>query len=187
MEGRRKDGSVPGMAGGSRNRGCSPAAPLATPIALYGQITAHSPYMTKLPPPPPFSALRVRSARCPLSPLGRRRRRGVRGGRGWRVGKMAEASPQPGRFFCHCCSAEIAPRLPVSGGSGRVSGEGGECGQGRAGAPRGAGTWERGLRGPGGLSGGEAGGCPVGLRPWHRGSGALRGAGVRSEGTGLRR
>lgn len=27
---------------------------------------------------------------------------------------MAEASPQPGRFFCHCCSAEIAPRLPVS-------------------------------------------------------------------------
>ncbi|KAM6189542.1 E3 ubiquitin-protein ligase RNF126 isoform 1-T1 [Sarcoramphus papa] len=25
---------------------------------------------------------------------------------------MAEASPQPGRFFCHCCSAEIAPRLP---------------------------------------------------------------------------
>lgn len=26
---------------------------------------------------------------------------------------MAEASPQPGRYFCHCCSAEIAPRLPV--------------------------------------------------------------------------
>ncbi|OXB61610.1 hypothetical protein ASZ78_006298 [Callipepla squamata] len=25
---------------------------------------------------------------------------------------MAEASPEPGRFFCHCCSAEIAPRLP---------------------------------------------------------------------------
>uniref|UniRef100_A0A670K5A1 RING-type E3 ubiquitin transferase n=1 Tax=Podarcis muralis TaxID=64176 RepID=A0A670K5A1_PODMU len=25
---------------------------------------------------------------------------------------MAEASPQPGRYFCHCCSAEIAPRLP---------------------------------------------------------------------------
>uniref|UniRef100_A0A8B9SUH2 E3 ubiquitin-protein ligase RNF126 n=1 Tax=Anas platyrhynchos TaxID=8839 RepID=A0A8B9SUH2_ANAPL len=25
---------------------------------------------------------------------------------------MAEASPQPGRFFCHCCAAEIAPRLP---------------------------------------------------------------------------
>ncbi|XP_060037420.1 E3 ubiquitin-protein ligase RNF126 isoform X3 [Erinaceus europaeus] len=25
---------------------------------------------------------------------------------------MAEAAPQPGRFFCHCCSAEIQPRLP---------------------------------------------------------------------------
>ncbi|XP_003460922.3 E3 ubiquitin-protein ligase RNF126 isoform X1 [Cavia porcellus] len=25
---------------------------------------------------------------------------------------MAEASPQPGRFFCHCCSVEIVPRLP---------------------------------------------------------------------------
>ncbi|XP_059553440.1 E3 ubiquitin-protein ligase RNF126 isoform X15 [Myotis daubentonii] len=27
---------------------------------------------------------------------------------------MAEASPQPGRYFCHCCSVEIVPRLPVS-------------------------------------------------------------------------
>lgn len=26
---------------------------------------------------------------------------------------MAEASPQPGRYFCHCCSVEIVPRLPV--------------------------------------------------------------------------
>ncbi|KAF5913148.1 hypothetical protein HPG69_006199 [Diceros bicornis minor] len=25
---------------------------------------------------------------------------------------MAEASPQPGRYFCHCCSVEIVPRLP---------------------------------------------------------------------------
>ncbi|XP_028906495.1 E3 ubiquitin-protein ligase RNF126 isoform X1 [Ornithorhynchus anatinus] len=25
---------------------------------------------------------------------------------------MAEASPQPGRYFCHSCSAEISPRLP---------------------------------------------------------------------------
>ncbi|XP_030073847.1 E3 ubiquitin-protein ligase RNF126 [Microcaecilia unicolor] len=25
---------------------------------------------------------------------------------------MAEASPRPGRYFCHCCSAEIFPRLP---------------------------------------------------------------------------
>ncbi|XP_075467612.1 E3 ubiquitin-protein ligase RNF126 [Ascaphus truei] len=25
---------------------------------------------------------------------------------------MAEASPQPGRYFCHSCSAEICPRLP---------------------------------------------------------------------------
>ncbi|XP_037850268.2 E3 ubiquitin-protein ligase RNF126 isoform X3 [Chlorocebus sabaeus] len=27
---------------------------------------------------------------------------------------MAEASPQPGRYFCHCCSVEIVPRLPGS-------------------------------------------------------------------------
>lgn len=26
--------------------------------------------------------------------------------------KMAEASPQPGRYFCHSCAAEISPRLP---------------------------------------------------------------------------
>uniref|UniRef100_A0A2I3HPW2 RING-type E3 ubiquitin transferase n=1 Tax=Nomascus leucogenys TaxID=61853 RepID=A0A2I3HPW2_NOMLE len=25
---------------------------------------------------------------------------------------MAEASPHPGRYFCHCCSVEIVPRLP---------------------------------------------------------------------------
>ncbi|XP_069503947.1 E3 ubiquitin-protein ligase RNF126 [Ambystoma mexicanum] len=25
---------------------------------------------------------------------------------------MAEASPQPGRYFCHSCAAEISPRLP---------------------------------------------------------------------------
>ncbi|KAM9245051.1 E3 ubiquitin-protein ligase RNF126 isoform 2-T2 [Dugong dugon] len=25
---------------------------------------------------------------------------------------MAEASPQPGRYFCHCCLVEIVPRLP---------------------------------------------------------------------------
>lgn len=31
---------------------------------------------------------------------------------------MAEASPQPGRYFCHCCSVEIVPRLPVSSGTG---------------------------------------------------------------------
>lgn len=29
---------------------------------------------------------------------------------------MAEASPQPGRYFCHCCSVEIVPRLPVRPG-----------------------------------------------------------------------
>lgn len=29
---------------------------------------------------------------------------------------MAEASPQPGRYFCHCCSVEIVPRLPVRSG-----------------------------------------------------------------------
>lgn len=89
------------------------------------------------PAPSALAPLRVCAARCPLSALGRRRRRGAHGGRGRRVGKMAEASPQPGRFFCHCCSAEIAPRLPVSGGLGRVAGEGLERGQGRAGAPRG--------------------------------------------------
>lgn len=32
---------------------------------------------------------------------------------------MAEASPQPGRYFCHCCSVEIVPRLPVRRGPGR--------------------------------------------------------------------
>lgn len=71
-------------------------------------------------PRPPTSApptLRVSAAVpfCPLSaavlPL-----HASPGGAGRRGGggKMAEASPQPGRFFCHCCSAEIAPRLPVS-------------------------------------------------------------------------
>lgn len=32
---------------------------------------------------------------------------------------MAEASPQPGRYFCHCCSVEIVPRLPVRPAPGR--------------------------------------------------------------------
>lgn len=35
---------------------------------------------------------------------------------------MAEASPQPGRYFCHCCSVEIVPRLPVRPGPGRRAG-----------------------------------------------------------------
>lgn len=150
MEGRRRDwggGGVPGI-WGSRNWGGVPEpgdpVPLspATPLALYGQSPAHPPCMAKAPPPDeprPLARLpfRVCAARCLLSPLGRRRRRGARGGRGRRVGKMAEASPQPGRFFCHCCSAEIAPRLPVSGGPGRVAAGGRERGQGRAAAPRG--------------------------------------------------
>lgn len=59
---------------------------------------------------------------------------------------MAEASPQPGRFFCHCCSAEIAPRLPVSGGGGLVAvrcgvGEPGAWARAGGGVPGESGTW----------------------------------------------
>lgn len=142
MGGGSRDGGVPRTRSGSRNWGSSPAAFPATPhlliwtkprpLILYDKAT---PPIS--PAPSALAPLRVCAARCPLSPLGRRRRRGARGGRGRRVGKMAEASPQPGRFFCHCCSAEIAPRLPVSGGPRRGGEEGRERGQGRAAAPRG--------------------------------------------------
>lgn len=44
-------------------------------------------------------------------PRARARARGA-GGAEEVAAAMAEASPQPGRYFCHCCSVEIVPRLP---------------------------------------------------------------------------
>lgn len=60
---------------------------------------------------------------------------------------MAEASPQPGRYFCHCCSAEIAPRLPVRDLDGQETAreEGGRSGREGKGAGRGRGWGEEGL------------------------------------------
>ncbi|KAJ8777026.1 hypothetical protein J1605_014890 [Eschrichtius robustus] len=45
---------------------------------------------------------------------------------------MAEASPQPGRYFCHCCSVEIVPRLPGTGPAPNAVGAAGASWEGVA-------------------------------------------------------
>ncbi|KAK2086787.1 hypothetical protein P7K49_032694 [Saguinus oedipus] len=89
---------------------------------------------------------------------------------------MAEASPQPGRYFCHCCSVEIVPRLPRrprvdrrGAGAVRVRTPSCTCGKLRPGRGE-AGPSRGGAAGSGdptsvAFSIREAAGTPGGIRP----------------------
>lgn len=101
---------------------------------------------------------------------------------------MAEASPQPGRYFCHCCSVEIVPRLPVRSGreGGRAVRARRSRGELRPGGVRAA--WRAGPRARGG-GGGPPGGRGVGRTPWGSEAELRAGDGRRARGqdSGARR
>lgn len=95
---------------------------------------------------------------------------------------MAEASPQPGRYFCHCCSVEIVPRLPVrpgretearGGARAAGGGRGGRSGRVAAPAPP--------------VDGGQAPArCPLPVRARRRRRAEVRWARARGRGSGRR-
>lgn len=95
--------------------------PNAATVLPEAAPAARSPRSSASPTPA------VRAVRACVSVRGRVGRRGsskrpaagaARGAGGAEAAvAMAEASPQqPGRYFCHCCSVEIVPRLPVRSG-----------------------------------------------------------------------
>lgn len=90
---------------------------------------------------------------------------------------MAEASPQPGRFFCHCCSVEIVPRLPVR------PGRAGRRGAVRSGLAR---PWPGAGRRRGSRPGGAGAGCPSGApeTPWAGAPAPVRGIEAWQEASG---
>lgn len=108
--------------------------------------------------PAPLRAVRaLRACAGAVRPAGSRKRPAAapRGRRAEAAAAaaMAEAAPRPGRYFCHCCSVEIVPRLPVRpgrGGAGRArrSGVRGDAGGGAAPRPWGR-PQDRRLRGAG--------------------------------------
>lgn len=171
MEGRRKDENVPGIAGGFPESRMQPQ-PRGSPGHAHRRIWSNHRPLTLYDKTPAPSALfrpsrlqRALSSVPPRPPSAPRRARGAGLAGREDGGGVAAAGPvllplllgrdrpTPAR--------ERGIREGLRGRRGVRAGPGG--------GPEGAGTWERGLRGPGGLSGGEAGGALWGSA---RGTGA---------------